>query len=64
MKYIAYIFFILGILSIFFNISHLPGMSGKSIRYYEDYHNAYIVGSIQILIGIIFTLLSKNKNNK
>ncbi len=52
-KFLALFFILLGILSLFFNISHPPGLSGKSIQYYDNIENRFLFGFIQVLIGVI-----------
>lgn len=53
MKFLVFFFILLGILSLFFNISHPPGLSGKSIQYYDNIEDRFLFGFIQVLIGII-----------
>lgn len=53
MKFLSYFFFLLGFLSIFLNISHPIGLSGKSIQYYETIEMRFFVGIIQISVGVL-----------
>jgi len=64
MLFLAYFSFLLSFLSIFLNISHPPGMRGKSISYYEDPSNAILIGLIQLLIGVFLYYYAKKTKKK
>ncbi len=61
MKLLSFFFILLGFLSLFFNISHPPGLSGKSIQYYSNIENRFLFGFIQITIGIILYKYSRKE---
>ncbi len=65
MKFLSFFFILLGFLSLFFNISHPPGLSGKSIQYYSNIEDRFLFGFIQIIIAIILYKYSlKEKQEK
>ncbi len=65
MLIIVYFFILLGFLSLFFNVSHIPGLAGQNIRFYENQDNRYIVGFVQLLVGILlYIYLKKTKKQK
>ena len=62
-------FFILfhGLLAIFFNLTTIPGLGGKSPQYFEDPNFGHIVGVIECVIAIIiliYGIIKKSKNLK
>ena len=56
-----------GCLAIFFNLTTIPGLGGKSPQYFEDPNFGHIVGTIECVIAIIiliYGIIKKNKNIK
>jgi hypothetical protein len=64
MKFLSFFFILLSLLSLFFNISHPLGLSGKSIQYYENLESRLLFGFIQLSIGILFFILSIKKQKQ
>ncbi len=62
MKIFSFFLICLGLLSLFFNISHPPGMSGKDIQYYNSVENRLLSSSIYLILGWVFYYFSRNKS--
>ena len=62
--FIACMFIVLGLISIFFNVSHLPGRGGRDIEFYSNTESGYIFGVIQLSIGIIILIYGVRRNKK
>ncbi len=45
-----------GILSIFFNLSNIPGLGGQSPIYYDDVDDGILFGYIKLVVGLIVSV--------
>ncbi|XPV81922.1 MAG: hypothetical protein ACNI22_15300 [Halarcobacter sp.] len=51
-------------MGIFFNIKYIPGIGGKSVIYYHDISNGIIIGSIEMIFGLIIYIYAIKRKRK
>ena len=60
----ACILILLGLASLIFNVSHLPGLAGKDISFYDNLEMGHNIGIIQLTVGIIILIYGIRRNRK
>jgi len=58
------IILIKGLLSFFFNLENIPGLGGKSPVYYDKLDDGFLIGIIEIVIGIIIIIYAIKRKRK
>lgn len=61
---IGFIFIILSLAALFFNLTTIPGIRGKSSDFYDNPEDGLFYGSIKLLIGITFIIYGVRRNKR